>query len=96
MAKAGKMYRMGSWKILKKHSCIYYFKDESVVLMYNNQYISFNSFNRQSKSGYIKFVDSLADSNDSDYDDLDSIFQLARINNVNISRGHCPDIKEGT
>ena len=65
-------------KIINRGQCVYYVKDESVVLEYNNQFISFNVYKLQNRKKFKDFKKSIEDSLDGEYSDINSIMGLAR------------------
>lgn len=59
----------------KIYELTFYFKTDSVIMSYRNQYICFNSFNIRNKRPLNKFSAEIRRSRDMD---LDNVFGLAR------------------
>lgn len=63
--------------IIKRKQCIYYIKDEEVVMEYNNQYTSFNVFNLQSRKKFKDYKLELLSSKRSEFDNINDAIGLA-------------------
>lgn len=80
--------------IMHKHDLTYYFKEESVTLEYNMQYISFNCFSLQSRKKFKDFKRELSESNPNQFNTINDIYSLATRHGVRATAGRKPTITD--
>lgn len=64
-------------KIINRGKCVYYIKEESIILEYNRQYTSFNVYKLQNRKKFKDFKQTLEDSAPGSYDNINDILGLA-------------------
>lgn len=95
MLKVGKTRVMGFWKMMiVKANYSYVIKKESITVFRNqntlNQYISFNCYTLQSRRKFNQFKQVIEKSRPDQYDEINSIYRLARQFEVPASGGRRP------
>lgn len=75
-----------------RNDLIYHFSRESVTLEYHDQYLSFNSYELQSKRRYNNFANELKSSESDQYGNLNSIIHLAKKHGIRPMKGCKPTI----
>lgn len=64
--------------IISRKQCTYYIKDTSIILEYNNQFISYNTYLLQNRKKFKDFKNILLESEQGEYDNINDIVALAR------------------
>lgn len=80
--------------IVKRNECTYYIKDESIVLEYNNQYISFNVYALQNRKRFKDFKLTLLESSRGEYSNINDIVGLASSFGLRGMAGYKPIINK--
>lgn len=63
--------------ILEKKNVSYYIKEESVIVEYNNQFISYNVYSLQNRKRFKDFKQSLIESTTDEYSTINELMSLA-------------------
>lgn len=80
--------------IIKRKQCIYYVKEEQVVLEYNRQYTSFNVYQLQSRKKFKDYKLELLSSAKDQFDNINDAIGLATRYNLVGMLGHRPQLSE--
>lgn len=79
---------------MKKNELTFYFKKESVVMEYHNQFISFNCYAMQSHKKFKDFKTELSESKPKEFNNLNDIYGLASKHGIRASAGHKPTMTD--
>lgn len=83
--------------IIKRKKCVYYIKEEEVVMEYNNQFASFNVYALQSRKKFKDYKLELMESKRDQFDNINDAIGLARKHGLISGVGFCPTLsKEDT
>jgi len=80
--------------IIDRGQCVYYIKEESIVLQYNKQYTSFNVYALQNRKKFKDFKLELLESNANQYNNIHDILSLAMRHGLRGMLGHKPIVKD--
>lgn len=64
--------------IISRKQCTYYIKDTSIIMEYNNQFVSYNTYLLQNRKKFKDFKNILLESEPHEYDNINDIVALAR------------------
>ena len=83
--------------IIKRKQCIYYIKEEEIVLEYNSQYTSFNVYNLQSRKKFKDYKLALLSSRADEHDNINDAISLTKKHGLIGMLGYRPNLsKEDT
>jgi hypothetical protein len=80
--------------IIPRKSCTFYIKDESIILHYNLQYISYNVYQLQNRKRFKDFRTILLESNRDEYNNISEVIELANRFNLHGMVGHKPVVTD--
>lgn len=80
--------------IIKRNRCTYYVREESIILEYGRQFISYNVYSLQNRKRFKDFKATLLESQPYEYDNIQDLIGLSMRFGLKGTTGYRPTIQD--